>query len=118
MPPMLAVVGITPWHWAAFIFCIVLFLALDLGVFHHKAHVVKFREALCWTVVWFSTAMLFAYGLYKWRDSEFALLFITGYILELSLSMDNVFGNGMIPTIDGSPVMLSEAITNTETAIS
>jgi tellurite resistance protein TerC len=88
---MLAEITITPWHWAGFIICVLIFLALDLGVFHRKSHVVKFKEAMAWTAVWFTVAMLFAAGLNHWKDKEHAAEFITGYIIELSLSMDNVF---------------------------
>jgi tellurite resistance protein TerC len=88
---MLAEITITPVHWAAFIFCILIFLALDLGVFHRKAHVVRFKEALAWTTVWFCVAMLFAGGLWHFKGREHAVEFVTGYLIELSLSMDNVF---------------------------
>ncbi len=88
---MLALVQITGWHWAAFIVFILICLALDLGVFHRHAHVVKFREALAWTAVWFSLAMLFAAGLEHFRTEKESLEFLTGYLIELSLSMDNVF---------------------------
>jgi tellurite resistance protein TerC len=88
---MLALVEITPWHWSGFIVAILVFLALDLGVFHRKAHVIDFKEALLWTFIWFSVAMIFAGSLTQWRGKESSLQFITGYIIELSLSMDNVF---------------------------
>jgi tellurite resistance protein TerC len=88
---MLANITITPLHWAAFIVCVLIFLALDLGVFHRRAHVVSFKEALVWTGVWFVMAMLFAAGLNHWKDQEHAAEFVTGYLIELSLSMDNVF---------------------------
>lgn len=88
---MLALIEITPWHWAGFILCVLFFLALDLGVFHRHAHVVKFTEALGWTAVWFCLAMLFAVGLHFGRGKDEALEFLTGYLIELSLSMDNVF---------------------------
>jgi tellurite resistance protein TerC len=88
---MLALVEITGWHWAGFITCVLIFLALDLGVFHRKAHVVTFKEALAWTTLWFTLAMLFALLLKPMRGSATALEFLTGYIIELSLSMDNVF---------------------------
>jgi tellurite resistance protein TerC len=88
---MLALVEITPWHWVGFIACVLVFLALDLGLFHRHAHVVKFREALLWTSVWFFLAMLFALGLKPLRGNKEALEFVTGYLIELSLSMDNVF---------------------------
>jgi len=88
---MFGLVNITCWHWAGFIGCILIFLALDLGLFHRKAHVVKFREALIWTSAWFCLAMLFALALKPFRGKEEALEFLTGYLIELSLSMDNVF---------------------------
>ncbi|MEY2428795.1 MAG: tellurite resistance protein TerC [Verrucomicrobiota bacterium] len=88
---MVALVEITGWHWVAFIACVLVFLAFDLGLFHRQAHVVKFREALIWTAVWFSLAMLFALGLTPLRGNTEALQFLTGYLIELSLSMDNVF---------------------------
>ena len=93
---MLALTEITPWHWGGFIAVILIFLALDLGVFHRKAHVIDFKEALLWTFVWFSVAMVFAGSLTQWRSKEESLEFITGYIIELSLSMDNVFVIAMI----------------------
>ena len=88
---MFAVVEITCWHWIGFVACVLVFLALDLGLFHRHAHVVKFREALVWTSVWFSLAMLFALSLKPLRGNKEALEFVTGYLIELSLSMDNVF---------------------------
>src|SRR5881397_350464 len=88
---MLALVEITPWHWIGFIACVLIFLALDLGVFHRHAHLVRFQEALIWTTIWFCLAMLFALGLKPWRGEKESLEFLTGYLIELSLSMDNVF---------------------------
>src|SRR5947207_7978477 len=88
---MLALVEITGWHWVAFIACVMVFLALDLGIFHRKAHTVKFREALTWTGIWLTLAMLFALSLKPLRGNTEALQFLTGYLIELSLSMDNVF---------------------------
>src|SRR6185437_2659072 len=88
---MLATVAITPWHWVGFIAFVVIFLALDLGLFHRKAHVIGFKEALAWTAVWFVLAMAFAYALRPMRGPKESLEFVTGYLIELSLSMDNVF---------------------------
>ena len=85
------ILEITWIHWAAFVSVVILFLALDLGVFHRKAHSVGFKEALLWTGIWFTMAMGFAWGLYALRGQGEALEFVTGYIVELSLSMDNVF---------------------------
>lgn len=80
----------TLWHWIGFIVAVLFFLALDLGVFHREAHVVRFKEALGWTTVWFCMAMGFAAALWP-KGREESVEFITGYIIELSLSMDNVF---------------------------
>jgi tellurite resistance protein TerC len=88
---MLAVIEITPWHWVGFIGIIIVFLALDLGLFHREAHVVKFKEALGWTVIWVALALLFAAALVPLQGKDKAVAFFTGYFIELSLSMDNVF---------------------------
>src|SRR5687767_2835798 len=90
---MLAMITITPIHWAGFILVIIFFLALDLGVFHRHAHVVKFKEALGWTFLWFSLAMVFAALLLVIHEDgkKAATEYLTGYLVELSLSMDNVF---------------------------
>jgi tellurite resistance protein TerC len=88
---MLALVEITLWHWVGFVVCVLIFLALDLGMFHRHAHTVKFKEALVWSIIWFSLAMLFALALKPLRGKQEALQFVTGYLIELSLSMDNVF---------------------------
>jgi len=88
---MIALVTITPWHWVGFVACVVIFLGLDLGLFHRRAHVVPLREALMWTIVWWALAMFFFFGLVPMRGETEALQFLTGYLIELSLSMDNVF---------------------------
>ncbi len=88
---MLAVIEIQWWHWAGFILAVLFFLALDLGVFHRKAHVVRFKEALSWSAVWFTLALLFALLLRRFRGEGEATDFLVGYLIELSLSMDNVF---------------------------
>jgi tellurite resistance protein TerC len=94
------------WLWIGFILLIVLLLALDLGVFHSKAHVVKVREALIWSGVWVGVALLFTVFIYfgyeyYWLGLNMpstesdglaaAVLFFTGYVLEKSLSVDNIF---------------------------
>src|SRR6266567_608031 len=88
---MPAPVAITYWHWVGFVCGVLILLALDLGVFHRRAHNVGFRESLLWTGVWVCLAMLFAAGLKSLRGEKEALQFVTGYLIELSLSMDNVF---------------------------
>ena len=84
-------IEITPYHWAGFIAIVLLFLSLDLGVFHRHAHVVQFKEALSWSTIWFVLSLMFCGALLKLRSRDEALEFFTGYIIELSLSMDNVF---------------------------
>ncbi|MCB9637455.1 MAG: TerC family protein [Myxococcales bacterium] len=77
--------------WILFHVFLVLMLAMDLGVFHRKSHQINVREALIWSAIWISLAMLFNLGIYFWRGSEHALQFFTGYVLEKSLSVDNLF---------------------------
>ena len=88
---MLALVEISPRHWVGFILLIIIFLALDLGVFHRRPHVVPVKEALAWTLFWMALALGFAAMLVPLRGRTEALQFCTGYFLELSLSVDNVF---------------------------
>ena len=66
-------------------------LALDLGVFHRRAHTVKFREALAWSLAWIALAAIFAVIIFSWHGRTPALEFVTGYVIELSLSVDNLF---------------------------
>ena len=87
---MLGFVEITPWHWVGFVLCVLIFLALDLGLFHRHARVVKFKEAAAWSALWFAVAMLFAGGMAYYRGHEEAIQFTAGYLIELSLSLDNI----------------------------
>ena len=66
-------------------------LVLDLGILHRRAHAVKFREALAWSAVWIAMAAGFAVFVYFWHGRTPALEFVTGYVVELSLSVDNLF---------------------------
>ncbi len=66
-------------------------LGIDLGIFHRKAHSVSFKESLLWTMVWMGLAMLFNALIYFWKGPDKALEFLTGYLIELSLSVDNLF---------------------------
>jgi tellurite resistance protein TerC len=81
----------SPWLWAGFIAFVLVMLALDLGVFHRKAHVVSVREGITWTAVWIALALLFNVGVYFWFGSERALEFLSGYVIEKALSVDNIF---------------------------
>jgi tellurite resistance protein TerC len=92
---------ITVWQWAGFVSVILIFLALDLGVFHRSARIIKPKEALRWFLAWFILAMLFAAGLAVWRGTDESVEFVTGYFVEFSLSMDNVVAIAIIFTSFG-----------------
>ena len=77
--------------WIAFIAFIILLLIFDLGVFLRKSHEVKIKEALIWSAVWISLALIFNYGIYYFMEKEKAFEFLTGYLIEKSLSIDNLF---------------------------
>lgn len=77
--------------WSVFNLFVLGMLALDLGVFHRKSHEVGVREALTWTGVWITLAMAFNIFLYYYFDKETAIEFFTGYLIEKSLSIDNIF---------------------------
>lgn len=89
------------WLWVLFNLFVLGMLALDLGVFHRKAHTVSLKEASIWSVVWITLALLFNLGIFLYWDvvnpvsaytnSEAALAFLTGYLIEKSLSVDNIF---------------------------
>jgi TerC family integral membrane protein len=77
--------------WILFNAFVLVLLALDLGLFHRRAREVKFRQALVWSAVWIALAACFAWFLYLWRGHQPSLEFVTGYVIELSLSVDNLF---------------------------
>jgi tellurite resistance protein TerC len=83
------------WHevllWVVFNLFVLAMLALDLGVFHRKGHAIQIREALAWSAMWIALSLLFNLGIYVWHGSVPALEFLTGYLLEYSLSIDNIF---------------------------
>lgn len=89
------------WLWIVFNLFVLLMLALDLGVFHRKAHAVSAKEALTWTSVWIGLALIFNAGIFffwhriipnsSYSNSEAALSFFTGYLIEKALSVDNIF---------------------------
>jgi tellurite resistance protein TerC len=87
------------WFYAGFLVLVLAMLAVDLGIFHRDAHVVSFRESLTWSVVWVSIALVFNYGFYRYAAAQFGaeegqrlgLEFLTGYIVEKSLAVDNIF---------------------------
>ena len=79
------------WVWLAFIGAVLGMLALDLGVFHRKAHTVSVREAATWSAVWVALSLAFAALVYFWQGPDKGLEFLTGYLIEKSLAVDNIF---------------------------
>lgn len=89
------------WLWLGFNLFVLVLLALDLGVFHRKAHAVSMKEALTWSIIWITLSLLFNLVIYLFWDKmvpnssytngEAALAFLTGYLIEKSLSVDNIF---------------------------
>src|SRR6186997_3685479 len=81
----------TTWLWAGFSVFILLMLSLALGLLNRKAHAIKYREAAIWSGVWVTLAMMFAALVFWYQGSTRGLEFLTGYLIELSLSVDNLF---------------------------
>ena len=79
------------WPWIGFTVFVLAMLALDLGVFHRKSHTVGMKEALAWSGAWIALALLFNAGIWHWQGHVKGLEFLTGYVVELSLSVDNLF---------------------------
>ena len=77
--------------WLGFNLFVLIMLALDLGVFHRKSEEISVKEALKWTAIWITLAMIFNLFLYQTMGKEKAIEFFTGYIIEKSLSVDNIF---------------------------
>jgi tellurite resistance protein TerC len=77
--------------WIAFNIFVIGMLIIDLKVFHRQAHKIQIKEALIWSGIWIALALVFNVGIYFWRGSETALEYLTGYLIEKSLSMDNLF---------------------------
>jgi tellurite resistance protein TerC len=110
----------TIWLWIGFNLFVLSMLAVDLGVFHRQAHKVSIKEATIWSVVWISLAMLFNLGLYLFWDrlsptsnysnSEAALAFFTGYLIEKSLSVDNIFVFVLIFTFFAVPAIYQHRV--------
>ena len=118
------------WVWSGFVAFVLMLLALDLGVFHRKAHVVSMKEALGWSAVWitlglsFSVFIYFAYdrgwfGLGETIDvvggarndaGDATMKYLTGYVIEKSLSVDNIFVIAMIFTFLGVPALYQHRV--------
>jgi tellurite resistance protein TerC len=81
----------TPLLWLGFNLFVLTAIALDLGVFHRKAHKVGIREAALWSVVWVTLAVAFGSGVWHWFGAQRGLEYFTGYVIEKALSVDNLF---------------------------
>ena len=79
------------WLWVGFNLFVLAMLALDLGVFHRRAHAISKKEALAWSVFWIALSLLFTLGVWHFAGGRKALEFFTGYLIEKSLSLDNIF---------------------------
>lgn len=77
--------------WVGFLLFVCLMLALDLGVFNRKSHTVSIKEALMWSAIWISMALIFNFGVYHYMGEVKGLEFLTGYLIEKALSVDNLF---------------------------
>ncbi len=86
----------TTWLWLGFNAFVLAMLAIDLGIFHRKSHTVGFKEALGWTAAWITLALCFNAGVWYFAGGPKALEFLTGYVIEYSLSADNVFVFAML----------------------
>src|SRR6266849_5483660 len=93
----------TVWPWIIFTVFVLGMLALDLGVFHRDAHVVTKKEAALWSLVWILLALIFNAGIYYVSGPARALEFLTGYLVEYSLSVDNIFVFMVIFSYFGGP---------------
>ena len=81
----------TPALWVGFLAFVLAMLMVDLGIFQRRPHAVGWREAIAWSAVWVGLALLFDLGIYVWFGPERALEFLTGYLIEKALSLDNLF---------------------------
>jgi len=94
------------WIWILFNVVVVGLIVLDLGVFHRKDHEESFRESAIWTIVWTLVALIFNAGIYFYAGGEPALSFLSGYVIERALAVDNIFVFMMIFTAFGVPSVL------------
>ena len=81
----------TPLHWIAFNALVLIAIALDLSVFHRKAHKIMLREALVWSLVWIGLAVTFGLSILRFYGRQASLEFFTGYVIEKAMSVDNLF---------------------------
>ena len=94
----------TPGLWIGFTIFVLAMLALDLGVFHRRAHAISIKEALLWSIVWMALAFTFNAGVYSWFGATRGLEFLTGYLIEKALAVDNIFVFAVIFSYFAVPV--------------
>jgi len=95
---------VDPLIWAAFIGVVALFLALDLFVFHREAHAVSMREAAAWSAVWIALGLTFGGLVWIWQGGTAAGEYLAGYLIEKSLSIDNIFVFALLFAYFGVPL--------------
>ncbi|MEO0016878.1 MAG: hypothetical protein RLZZ522_161 [Verrucomicrobiota bacterium] len=98
------------WLWIGFNGFLLLMLSIDLGLFHRKAHVVTMKEALSWTAVWITLALAFNLGVWHYLGQDKALEFFTGYVIEYSLSVDNMFVFALLFTYFSVPTIYQHKV--------
>jgi tellurite resistance protein TerC len=96
--------------WGGFLGIVVVMLAIDLGLFHRKAHEVSARESAAWTAVWVSLALGFSGFVWWTQGTDKALEFLTGYVIEESLSVDNLFVIALVFTAFGVPKLYQHRV--------
>jgi tellurite resistance protein TerC len=96
--------------WIGFLLFVLAMLAVDLGVFHRKAHAVSLKEAAIWSTIWVTLALAFNLCVYLWFGPERALQFTTGYLVEKALSVDNIFVFVVIFTTFAVPAMYQHRV--------
>lgn len=98
------------WLWIGFIVFVLLMLALDLGVFHRKAHEVTLKESLVWSTVWIVLALIFNAGIWFWQGSQRGMEFLSGYLIERALSIDNIFVFVLVFSYFGVPAVYQHKV--------
>ena len=103
-------IGNSAGLWIGFSLFILFMLSLDLGLFNRKAHAIKYREAMIWSAVWIALAMIFGGIVFWYQGTDLGLKFLTGYVIELSLSVDNLFVFLLIFSFFKVPAMVQHRV--------
>ena len=103
-------IGNSAGLWIGFSLFILFMLSLDLGLFNRKAHAIKYREAMTWSAIWIALAMVFGGIVFWYQGADLGLKFLTGYVIELSLSVDNLFVFLLIFSFFKVPAMVQHRV--------